>query len=194
MFYNNGKRFETISAGSSVSGQLQTGTLDVATDAEIHAALIVDHGTVLTGIVTSSAGVEAININVSGILTTNNFRVTGVTTIANITIGAGSSSTKINTNSGELVLDSAAGQVTVQDDLSVIGYGTFRDGIYYRSDQSGINGIGYSGPNGVAYFEADGRLVSGLSTVGFLTTSNYVLTTDENNIPIWSDSIDGGTF
>ena len=194
LFYNNGKRFETISGGSSVSGQLQTGTLDVATDAEIHASLIVDHGTVLTGIVTSSAGVEAININVSGILTTNNFRVTGVTTIANITIGAGSSSTKINTLSGELVLDSAAGQVTVQDDLSVIGYGTFRDGIYYRSDQSGINGIGYSGPNGVAYFEADGRLVSGLSTVGFLTTSNYVLTTDENNIPIWSDSIDGGTF
>ena len=194
LFYNNGKRFETISAGSSVSGQLQTGTLDVATDAEIHASLIVDHGTVLTGILTSSAGVEAININVSGILTTNNFRVTGVTTIANITIGAGSSSTKINTLSGELVLDSAAGQVTVQDDLSVIGYGTFRDGIYYRSDQSGINGIGYSGPNGVAYFEADGRLVSGLSTVGFLTTSNYVLTTDENNIPIWSDSIDGGTF
>ena len=26
------------------------------------------------------------------------------------------------------------------------------------------------------------------------TTSNYVLTTDANNIPIWSDSIDGGTF
>ena len=48
----------------------------------LHAGLIVDHGTVLTGIVTSSAGVEAININVSGILTTNNFRVTGVTTIA----------------------------------------------------------------------------------------------------------------
>ena len=194
LFWNNGKRFETISAGSSVSGQLQTGTLDVATDAEIHASLIVDHGTVLTGIVTSSAGVEAININVSGILTTNNFRVTGVSTVADITIGAGSSSTKINTNSGELVLDSAAGQVTVQDNLSVIGYGTFRDGLYYRSDQGGINGIGYSGPNGVAYFENDGRLVSGLSTVGFLTTSNYMLTTDENNIPIWSDSIDGGTF
>ena len=194
LFWNNGKRFETISAGSSVSGELQTGTLDVATNANIHAALTVDHGTVLTGILTSSAGIEAININVSGILTTNNFRVTGVTTISDITIGAGSSSTKINTNSGELVLDSAAGQVTVQDNLSVIGYGTFRDGLYYRSDQGGINGIGYSGPNGVAYFENDGRLVSGLSTVGFLTTSNYMLTTDENNIPIWSDSIDGGTF
>lgn len=192
--FDDDKRLETIGAGVSITGQLQAGSLDIGTNAEIHAALTVDHGTVLTGIVTSSAGIRAININVSGILTTNNFRVTGVSTVADITIGAGSSSTKINTNSGELVLDSAAGQVTVQDDLSVIGYGTFRDGIYYRSDQSGINGIGYSGPNGVAYFEADGRLVSGLSTVGFLTTSNYVLTTDANNIPIWSDSIDGGTF
>ena len=267
LFWNNGKRFETISAGSSVSGELQTGTLDVATNANIHAALTVDHGTVLTGILTSSAGVEAININVSGILTTNNFRVTGVTTISNITIGAGSSSTKINTLSGELVLDSAAGQVVVEDDLNVVGYATVRDGLYYLQDTqtstqikttsaqttagnrlffdnlSGIQigatvtgtnipggttvdsvisvteiqlsqavsgvvaagaaiqfsltsatGIGYSGPNGIAYFENDGRLVSGLSTVGFLTTSNYMLTTDENNIPIWSDSIDGGTF
>ena len=192
--FDDDKRLETIGAGVSVTGQLQAGTLDIGADAEIHASLIVDHGTVLTGIVTSSAGIRAINVNVSGILTTNNFRVTGVSTVADITIGAGSSSTKINTNTGELLLDSAAGQVTVQDNLSVIGYGTFRDGLYYRSDQGGLTGIGYSGPNGVAFFEADGRLVSGLSTVGFLTTSNYMLTTDDNNIPIWSDSIDGGTF
>jgi len=194
LFYNNGIKFETLAIGASIRGVTQTGTIDVATNANIHSTLTVDQGTILTGIVTSSAGIEAININVSGILTTNNFRVTGVTTISDVTIGAGSSSTKINTNTGELVLDSAAGQVTVQDNLSIIGYGTFRDGLYYRSDQGGINGIGYSGPNGVAFFEADGRLVSGLSTVGFLTTSNYMLTTDENNIPIWSNSVDGGTF
>ena len=134
------------------------------------------------------------NLFISGVTTTNNLKVTGVSTISSITIGAGSSATKINTLSGELVLDSAAGQVTVQDNLSVIGYGTFRDGLYYRSDQGGINGIGYSGPNGVGYFENDGRLVSSASTVGFLTTSNYILTTDANGIPTWTDSIDGGFF
>jgi hypothetical protein len=134
------------------------------------------------------------NLFISGVTTTNNLKVTGVSTISSITIGAGSSNTKINTLSGELVLDSAAGQVTVQDNLSVIGYGTFRDGLYYRSDQGGINGIGYSGPNGVGYFENDGRLVSSASTVGFLTTSNYVLTTNANGIPTWTDSIDGGFF
>ena len=134
------------------------------------------------------------NLFISGVTTTNNLKVTGVSTISSITIGAGSSNTKINTLSGELVLDSASGQVTVQDNLSVIGYGTFRDGLYYRSDQGGINGIGYSGPNGVGYFEDDGRLVSSASTVGFLTTSNYVLTTNANGIPTWTDSIDGGFF
>jgi len=203
--YDNGRRFETTAIGASVSGELQTGKLDVASDT------VIGLGLTVVGIATFNTDVyiagnlniigdvvydevNGRNLFISGVTTTNNLKVTGVSTIANITIGAGSSSTKINTLSGELVLDSAAGQVTVQDDLSVIGYGTFRDGIYYRSDQGGINGIGYSGPNGVAYFENDGRIVSGLSTVGFLTTSNYVLTTDENNIPIWSDSIDGGTF
>jgi hypothetical protein len=203
--YDNGRRFETTAIGASVSGELQTGKLDVASDT------VIGLGLTVVGIATFNTDVyiagnlniigdvvydevNGRNLFISGVTTTNNLKVTGVSTIANITIGAGSSSTKINTLSGELVLDSAAGQVTVQDDLSVIGYGTFRDGIYYRSDQGGITGLGYSGPNGVAYFENDGRLVSGLSTVGFLTTSNYVLTTDENNIPIWSDSIDGGTF
>jgi hypothetical protein len=203
--YDNGRRFETTAIGASVSGELQTGKLDVASDT------VIGLGLTVVGIATFNTDVyiagnlniigdvvydevNGRNLFISGVTTTNNLKVTGVSTIANITIGAGSSSTKINTLSGELVLDSAAGQVTVQDDLSVIGYGTFRDGIYYRSDQGGITGLGYSGPNGVAYFENDGRLVSGLSTVGFLTTSNYILTTDENNIPIWSDSIDGGTF
>jgi len=203
--FDNGKRFETTAIGASVSGELQTGKLNVASDT------VIGLGLTVVGIATFNTDVyiagnlnivgdvrydevNGRNLFISGVTTTNNLKVTGVSTIANITIGAGSSSTKINTLSGELVLDSAAGQVTVQDDLSVIGYGTFRDGIYYRSDQNGINGIGYSGPNGVAYFENDGRIVSGLSTVGFLTTSNYILTTDENNIPIWTDSIDGGTF
>ena len=207
------------------------------------------------------------NLFISGITTTNNLKVTGVSTISSITIGAGSSDTKINTLSGELVLDSAAGQVVVEDDLNVVGYATVRDGLYYLQDtqtstlikttsaqtfsgntltfdnlngiQSGASvtgtnipggttvsslpkaqtqvqlsqsvtgvvaagaaiqfsvtstGIGYSGPNGVGYFENDGRLVSSASTVGFLTTSNYVLTTDANGIPTWTDSIDGGFF
>ena len=134
------------------------------------------------------------NINVTGISTFNEVVITGVTTVSNIKIGAGSSATKIETNSGELVLDSAAGQVTIQDNVHVVGYATFKQGLYYRSDQGGSTGIGYSGPNGVAYFEDDGRLVSTASTVGFLTTSNYVMTTNASGVPQWTNSIDGGFF
>ena len=138
--------------------------------------------------------IDGRNINISGISTLNNLIVTGISTISDLLIGAGSSTTKITTNSGELVLDSTAGQVTIQDNVHVVGYATFKNGFYYRSDQGGSTGIGYSGPNGMAYFEDDGRLVSSASTVGFLTTSNYVMTTNASGVPQWTNSIDGGTF
>ena len=138
--------------------------------------------------------IDGRNINITGISTLNNLIVTGISTISDLLIGAGSSTTKITTNSGELVLDSTAGQVTIQDNVHVVGYATFKNGLYYRSDQSGSTGIGYSGPNGMAYFEDDGRLVSSASTVGFLTTSNYVMTTNASGVPQWTNSIDGGTF
>ena len=138
--------------------------------------------------------IDGRNINISGISTLNNLIVTGVSTISDLLIGAGSSTTKITTNSGELVLDSAVGQVTIQDNVHIVGYATFKQGLYYRSDQGGSTGIGYSGPNGMAYFEDDGRLVSSASTVGFLTTSAYVMTTNASGVPQWTNSIDGGFF
>ena len=138
--------------------------------------------------------IDGRNINITGISTLNNLIVTGISTISDLLIGAGSSTTKITTNSGELVLDSTAGQVTIQDNVHVVGYATFKNGLYYRSDQGGSTGIGYSGPNGMAYFEDDGRLVSSASTVGFLTTSNYVMTTNASGVPQWTNSIDGGFF
>ena len=118
--------------------------------------------------------IDGRNINISGISTLNNVIITGVTTVSDIK-GFGT-------------------QVVIQDNVHVVGYATFKNGLYYRSDQGGNNGIGYSGPNGMAYFEDDGRLVSSASTVGFLTTSNFVMTTDASGIPKWTNSIDGGTF
>ena len=153
--------------------------------------------------VLSSLNVNGINITGAGgtvvagfgtDLISQNLLVTGIGTIGQVTVGKGNSATKINTNSGELVLDSAVGQVTIQDNVHVVGYATFRNGLYYRSDQGGSTGIGYSGPNGMGYFEDDGRLVSTASTVGFLTTSNYVMTTNASGVPSWSNSIDGGFF
>jgi hypothetical protein len=63
-------------------------------------------------------------------------------------------------------------------------------GIYYQP--IGINS--YSGPNGVGYFDSTGLLKSSTSTNSGVSTSNYILTTSSNNIPIWTDTIDGGSY
>lgn len=48
---------------------------------------------------------------------------------------------------------------------------------------------------GSAFFNSDGKLVSTNSPeIGYASTSNYILTTDAFNTPIWTDTLDGGTF
>ena len=135
--------------------------------------------------------IDGRNINITGIATIAAMVITGVTTSKNIQIGTATSTTKITTTSGKLVLESSEDQVDVNDNLLVVGYGTFKNGLYYPDS---AYGIGYSGPNGIAYFDATGKIVSGLSTVGFITVSDYVLTVNSSGEPIWSESIDGGFF
>ena len=177
----------TVSSASTNTGITSTQNLFVVGVATVMESLNVN-GINITGAggtVVAGFGTDLIS---------QNLLVTGIGTISQVTVGKGNSATKINTNSGELVLDSFAGQVTIEDNVHVVGYATFKNGLYYRSDQGGSTGIGYSGPNGMGYFEDDGRLVSTASTVGFLTTSNYVMTTNASGVPTWTDSIDGGFF
>lgn len=48
---------------------------------------------------------------------------------------------------------------------------------------------------GSAYFNSTGQLVStGTPESTFISNSNYILTTDETNTPIWTDTLDGGIF
>ena len=202
LFHNNGPRLETLGAGVSVSGELQTGQLLVATDAVVSAGMTVVGITTFNDDVFIAGNLNIVgdlvydettsrNLNVTGIATIAAMIITGVTTSKNIQIGTATSTTKITTTSGKLVLESFEDQVDVNDNLQVVGYGTFRDGLYYPDS---ANGIGYSGPNGIAYFDATGKIVSGLSTVGFLTVSEYVLTVNSAGNPTWSESIDGGFF
>ena len=202
LFHNNGPRLETLGAGVSVSGELQTGQLLVATDAVVSAGMTVVGITTFNDDVFIAGNLNVIgdivydetnsrNLNVSGIATVAAMIITGVTTAKNIQIGTATSTTKITTTSGKLVLESSEDQVDVNDNLLVVGYGTFKNGLYYPDS---ANGIGYSGPNGIAYFDATGKIVSGLSTVGFITVSDYVLTVNSSGEPIWSESIDGGFF
>ena len=48
---------------------------------------------------------------------------------------------------------------------------------------------------GSAFFDSNGKLVStNTPEVGYASTSNYILTTDASNVPVWTDTIDGGQF
>lgn len=74
------------------------------------------------------------------------------------------------------------------DTVKVVGFVTVTEGLYYDSDD-------YDGPNGIAYFDSSGKLVSGISSLTeTLTTTNRILTTNDLEVPQWSSVIDGGIY
>mgnify|MGYP003113361312 CR=1 FL=1 len=87
--------------------------------------------------------------------------------------------------------------VTTQN-LDVTGITTFRGDLFVGSDlyvnEYLIYGNNFDGPNGVGYFDDQGRLVGASSTENAVNTSNFILTTDAVGIPTWTNSIDGGVY
>ena len=59
-------------------------------------------------------------------------------------------------------------------------------GIYYQS------GDWHS--SGASYFDSTGKLTSTGTPASGISTSNYVLTTTAAGIPVWTTTLDGGTF
>jgi hypothetical protein len=59
-------------------------------------------------------------------------------------------------------------------------------GIYYQA--------GDFSTNGVNYFDSNGLMKSTVAPGAGISTSNYILTTDESGVPTWTDTIDGGMF
>ena len=61
--------------------------------------------------------------------------------------------------------------------------------LYLNFTTSGIS------TRGSAYFDTNGKLIStNTPEVGTASTSNLVLTTNASNVPVWTDTLDGGTF
>lgn len=75
--------------------------------------------------------------------------------------------------------------------ISVTGISSFTDQVNFGDS------VYFSGVNtrGIGYFSSIGKLLSTNSPeVGYATTSNYVLTTDSSNTPVWTAVIDGGQY
>ena len=76
---------------------------------------------------------------------------------------------------------------TIASDV-VTGTRGFLDikGIYYQTGDYSTNGI--------VFFDANGLQTSTVSPGSGISTSNFVLTTNESNVPTWTDTLDGGSY
>jgi hypothetical protein len=86
------------------------------------------------------------------------------------------------------------GNLYIQDDLrfdeftsrnaNITGILTVNQAIYYTPGQ----------PYGIAYFNQSDQLVSTGSTSNSVDYTNYIMTTDNSGVPVWSNTIDGGIY
>lgn len=133
------------------------------------------------------------NLNATGVSTFNDVVITGVSTfttvdinggtIDNAIIGAATSTVGNFTNLGFLT---AFGENATIIDLSVTGVGTFANLAFTSSDR---NGVAYAGTNGYVGFSSSPS--AGISTSTYILTSLGIGTA---NIPVWTDTIDCGTY
>ena len=104
----------------------------------------------------------------SGLVTATNLFVSGVSTFT-----------------GDVSL---TGDLTLTGDTSIVGFLSVTEGLFYDDDFN---------TDAVAYFNTSGKLVSSASTIGAISTSEYILTTQVTSgigTPVWTDTIDGGEF
>jgi hypothetical protein len=126
------------------------------------------------------------NLSVSGISTFNSsaqFR-SSVSILGDLSI-TGSFAvgllTVININSNNLKVSGVS---------TFVGLSTFANDVYVGQ------GFYYKNYNayGMPYFNPTGLIVSTQSPQNGITSSNYLMTTDDNGIPSWTSVIDGGIY
>jgi hypothetical protein len=123
--------------------------------------------------------------------TARNGQVTGITTLFNLNVTGVSTFVGISTFKNDVYVD---GDLYVSDDLKfdeftarnaiVTGIATISGGLYY--------GPYYT--NGMPYFNSSGLMVSTNSPQNGIDYTNYIMTTDNSDVPTWSNAIDGGTY
>lgn len=152
---------------------------------------------VLTNLSYGDLVTNAYNL-VGGIATATSLRVSGITTLGadggitttrgSVWVGAGQTIYGPNADFVMMNVSDTLSVLTFQNqNLSVTGVATFYNPIDYVPAH-------YSEKNGVGYFNPDGRLVSSANTSQYVTTTNYLFTTNADGIPLWSAVLDGGEY
>ena len=141
----------------------------------------------------------------------NNLSVGGITTTSRLTITTGYDT---NTDRGIAYSYNTGAGGTTGNKTGFFGYKDNSGYWTYIPDATNTNSVisGVKGTldvgaiyldwavsgihtRGALYFNSAGKIIStNEPEVGYATTSNYVLTTDASNVPVWTDTLDGGTF
>lgn len=99
-------------------------------------------------------------------------------------------------NDLSFVSENVIGGIASVTSLSVSGASNFTGVSTFSSDVYFLSNVYYQNysENGIAYFNDLGVLTSTGSTSNSISETNYILTTNQSGIPIWSNVIDGGTY
>jgi hypothetical protein len=86
------------------------------------------------------------------------------------------------------------GNLYVKNDLNLDEFTARNTNITGIVTVSGDFYYGQYRTGGIAYFDNSGLMVSTGSTDDAIDYTNYILTTDNSGVPIWSNVIEGGTY
>jgi len=136
------------------------------------------------------------NLTIVGDLTVNGNETiisTQILEVEDINIGIASVVPKLNDSQ----LDGAGITIHGLDGDKTLSWDNSNSRLAFNTDVYAPNYYAgtYDGPNGVAYFDDNGKLVGAASTESLLSTSYYILTIEQSSgVPKWTSTIDGGEY
>ena len=177
---------------SYFSGLTKTNTLEVESSSTFTGSIDANDGATIDNVqigvngdneIDTSSGNLTLDSSEGSVIVDDKLSVTGVATFTdNVGLGTTNPTSKLYVD-GTLDI---TGISSIRSNLYVTGITSVTEGLYYDDE--------FDGPNGIAYFDDTGKLVGASSTETGITTSNYVLVTNESGLPQWSTTIDGGEY
>ena len=168
----------TVSVGSSFTDIVVSGFSTFLSDVDIDAFVSILNGASISG----TTSVETLNVS-------QNSTFEGVVEIENTAVIETANITDANITTLNVSGISTLNDLDINGDLNVVGFISVTEGLYYDDE--------YDGPNGIAFFDNNGKLTGAASTESAIDTSNYILTTLETagiGTPVWTSTIDGGEY
>lgn len=168
----------TVNVGAAFTDIVVSGFSTFLSDVDIDAFVSILNGAAISG----TTSVETLNVS-------QNSTFEGVVEIENTAVIETANITDANITTLNVSGISTLNDLDINGDLNVVGFISVTEGLYYDDE--------YDGPNGIAFFDNNGKLTGAASTESAIDTSNYILTTLETagiGTPVWTSTIDGGEY